>query len=197
MVSSNAIYKKSAKGVEAIAARLHGLSPRQRSLLIFIDGKRSVGELAKMGSTLGSFEQLLAELESGGFIEDANSAEATLSALGAPTSDAATMIPASTLPAALGPASTIPGALAPAGGAGSPTARPGVTLEQAKRLTVRQLTDLLGPAAEVVCLHIEKARTLPEFIETAKRARSMVRDMRGESAAERFATAVAANTPAS
>jgi hypothetical protein len=189
LIHRNAIYKKSAKGAEAIAARLHGLSPRQRSLLIFIDGKRNVDELAKMGSTMGSFEQLLAELESGGFIEDANSAEAVLSALGAPTSDAATTVPASTLPAALSPAEGLVAArVAP---------RPGVTLEQAKRLAVRQLTDLLGPAAEVVCLHIEKSRTLPEFVETVKRARSMVRDMRGESTAERFASAVAANTPAS
>ena len=189
MIHRNAIYKKSAKGAEAIAARLHGLSPRQRSLLIFIDGKRNVDELAKMGSTLGSFEQLIAELESGGFIEDANSAEAVLSSLGAPTTDAATTVPASTVPAALMPAA------APSATPVAP--RAAVTLEQAKRLTVRQLTDLLGPAAEVVCLHIEKARTLPEFVETAKRARSMVRDMRGESAAARFAAAVAANTPAS
>lgn len=184
MIQRNALYRKSAKGAEAIAARLHGLSPRQRSLLIFVDGKRGIDELTRMGSTLGSVDQLLSELESGGFIEDANSKEAVLSSLGAPTSDAATTVPAVTLPAALAPADT---PLAP---------RASVTLEQAKRLAVRQLTDLLGPAAEVVCLHIEKARTLSDFVETTKRARSMVRDMRGESAAERFGAAIAANTPA-
>jgi hypothetical protein len=61
-MNKNAIYHKSAKGVEAIATRQHGLLPKQRSMLIL---------LAKLSAMLGDTVQLLDELEAGGFIEAA------------------------------------------------------------------------------------------------------------------------------
>ena len=75
-MNKNAIYHKSAKGAEAIATRQHGLGPRQRSLLILIDGKKNFEDLAKLSAMLGDTAQLLDELEAGGFIEAAAGAPA-------------------------------------------------------------------------------------------------------------------------
>lgn len=42
------MYHKSAKGTEAIATRQHGLTPKLRTMLVLIDGKRSLEDLAKL-----------------------------------------------------------------------------------------------------------------------------------------------------
>ena len=62
------VFHKSAKGTEAIATRQHGLTPKQRTMLILIDGKRSYEDLAKL-SQQDDTEQLLAQLLDQGFIE--------------------------------------------------------------------------------------------------------------------------------
>lgn len=69
MIDRNRVYQKSAKGGEAIATRQHGLSPKLRSMLIMIDGKRGFDELVKVSSMLGDTEQLLSQLFEQGFIE--------------------------------------------------------------------------------------------------------------------------------
>ncbi len=68
-MNTHAIYQKSGKGAQAISTRQHGLTPKQRSMLILVDGKRSFEELAKLAAMLGEPAQLLQELEAGGFIE--------------------------------------------------------------------------------------------------------------------------------
>lgn len=158
-------YHKSAKGNEAIATRQHGLSPRLRSMLIMIDGKRSFDELARLGATLGDAELLMGELEAGGFIEPLNGAATLPVQAQSPASEEAT-----TLPAALSP----------------------VSLTEAKRLAVRHLTDALGPTAEELCLRIEGARSAAEFNAAAARAEAMMRQVKGSAAAARFAADMAA-----
>lgn len=69
VLSETAHYHKSAKGIEAIASRQHGLSPKLRSLLILIDGKRGFAELAKLSRMLGDPRELLTQLLDAGFIE--------------------------------------------------------------------------------------------------------------------------------
>jgi hypothetical protein len=69
----NSLYRKTAKGIEAIAQRQHGLSPKLRPTLILIDGKRHLEELGRLSGTLGDTEQVLEQLLSGGFIEEAAS----------------------------------------------------------------------------------------------------------------------------
>ena len=71
MIAKNVVYHKSGKGTEAIATRQHGLSPRLRSMLILIDGKRGFEELARLSQALGEIEQLLGQLLEDGFIEAA------------------------------------------------------------------------------------------------------------------------------
>jgi hypothetical protein len=76
VVQKSLVFHKSAKGSEAIATRQHGLSPKLRSLLIMIDGKRGVDELARVSGTLGDAEVLLGQLLEQGFIEPVAASEA-------------------------------------------------------------------------------------------------------------------------
>lgn len=86
MIQKNLVYHKSAKGSEAIATRQHGLSPKLRSILILIDGKRGFEELARQ--SLGDTEQLLGQLLEQGFIEEVVGAPAAPAAAPARTAAA-------------------------------------------------------------------------------------------------------------
>lgn len=61
-------FEKTAKGREEIATRRHGLSLRLRSVLLLIDGKRSVDDLLHAYPGLGLTEALLADLQTQGYI---------------------------------------------------------------------------------------------------------------------------------
>lgn len=97
MIQKNVVYRKSAKGIEAIATRQHGLSPKQRSALILIDGKRGFDELGRLSQMLGDTEQLLGQLLDEGFIEEASSAAGPAPRVGAPHIPMPTAAPAMTL----------------------------------------------------------------------------------------------------
>lgn len=68
-MNNNAIYQKSAKGREAIANRHSGLTPKLRSTLILIDGKRGLADLAPYAGSLEGAAQILAQLEAEGYVE--------------------------------------------------------------------------------------------------------------------------------
>ena len=156
MISKNAVYHKSTKGTEAIATRQHGLAPKLRSILILVDGKRRFEELARLSATLGDTEQLLDQLLMDGFIEE------TAPAVQA-TQTAAAMLPTSTLPASAQ-----------------------LSLPQAKQFAVRQLTDILGPTAEELCLDIESTRNVHDYDIAVARAERAARKPRGTSAMAEF-----------
>jgi hypothetical protein len=71
VINKAALYRKSAKGTEAIAHRQHGLGPKLRSMLIVIDGKRNFDELGRLSGALGDTQQLVEQLLAEGFIEQA------------------------------------------------------------------------------------------------------------------------------
>lgn len=62
-------FRKTAAGLAAIANRHQGLTPRERALLILIDGKHTAGELTTLGGANGHTEQILQTLLAQGFIE--------------------------------------------------------------------------------------------------------------------------------
>ena len=66
-MSTQDVLQKTGKSTEELRTRRHGLSPRLRQLLILIDGKRDVAELARMLPAPDLAEQLV-QLESGGFV---------------------------------------------------------------------------------------------------------------------------------
>ncbi len=71
------------------------------------------------------------------------------------------------------------------------------TLADVKTFASRRLMETLGPTSEQLCLKIESAQNLADFVEAVKRAYVIVRDIRGGAEAERFGAAVEANLPTS
>lgn len=167
MFNKQAIYHKTPKGVESIANRHSGLGPRLRSLLIMIDGKRSFADLTAL---TGECEALLEQLAQDGMIE--------------PVGGAA--------PVASGPASSWPDSQS---AATAPTPLVVVSLPEAKRCAARLLVEMLGPTSEVLCMKIESAGNLADFVSAVKRAREIVRDVKGTASAERFIAEIEAHTP--
>ncbi|MDP3700893.1 MAG: hypothetical protein Q8R72_08300 [Hylemonella sp.] len=158
-MESQAIYRKSEKGAEAIATRGHGVGGKQRMLLILVDGKKNVEELTRLAAGMGESAQLLQQLAAGGFIE--------------------------AVPGGGGAGPTANQAV-PAGGAG---------LSKLKPLATRFLIELMGPQADDLCLRIEAAKDMPEFVEAVRRAYSVVRDAKGQAAADRFGADIEAQMP--
>lgn len=178
-----AIYHKSALGSEAIANRSAALTPKQRSMLILINGKRDFTELAHLGQGLGEPEQLMAQLEQLGFIE-AESALASAPTEPAPLAPSEPPLPPAggKAPARSGPPSLSPTQLA-------------LPLPQAQRFAVRRLNDLLGPAGEDLCMRIEAARTPQEFRAAIRRTETILREVVGPQLAEQFLSDVEQHRP--
>jgi hypothetical protein len=60
---------------------------------------------------------------------------------------------------------------------------------------VRLLSEMLGPMGEALCVKIESARDMPDFITAVRRARDIVREVKGQAAAAQFIEQVEAHTP--
>jgi hypothetical protein len=151
------IYRKTAKGLSEIETRAHRLTPRLRSALILVDGRRDVNDLKPLITQQA--EETLQALAEQGFIEAVGET-----------------VPPPPPPAPPAPAPA-PGA-APAGGA---------DFDGTRRAAVRALNDLIGPAAETMAIKMEKARNLGELVPLLMQAAQTIAAMRGRAAAEAFA----------
>ncbi|NML46038.1 hypothetical protein HHL11_19980 [Ramlibacter sp. G-1-2-2] len=198
MLDKSATYHKSAKGAEAIATRQQsGLTPRQRSMLILVDGRRSYAELARLARVLGDPEQLLAQLAAEGYIEagspragpptapaplfDSDALDATWGYLSGPAPLESGPVPLDSMP----PLDSAPGALV------TPAAR-AVSLDQAKSAAVARLKDLLGPEADDLCVRLEAAASPQEFRAAVRRTEAVLRAVVGPELAAQFLSEVVA-----
>lgn len=162
-MDAQAIYRKSGKGVEAIASR--ALVGKLRTLLILVDGRKNIATLRGLAAGLGEPDQLLAQLEAEGFIE------AVPGAVPVPAVPFVTAMPA------------------------APVTDAGKALPKVKALATHLLVELLGPVADDVCLKIEAAQDMPHFIAAMKLAYAVVREVRGQSLADRFGLEVENQMP--
>lgn len=172
MLVKSGTYQKSARGTQALAARDPALTPKLRTILIMVDGKRSVEELARLSAGGGDPGQLLDQLADLGMIEE------VAGAASAPAPLASAPAPLASAPAPLGQADSA------------------MPLPDAKRYAVRRLTDLLGPTADDLCMRIESTRTAADFRAVVKRAEAMVREFSGSEAAAAFARDLESHRPA-
>jgi hypothetical protein len=165
------IYVKTPKGVAEVGARGAQLSMVTRRVLIMMDGKRTVDDLA-VYVRAGEIGAIITQLESEGLAEKAGAVAAT------------TMIPRATSESA--PAET-------------PTIAPPVpeerdlgpiTLEEVKRRAVRELNDRLGPEADVIAMRIEACRNIDEFRERVRDAERYVAAALGAAAAQDYLRAL-------
>jgi hypothetical protein len=65
------VYEKTASGIDEITGTQRRLTPRQRQVLILIDGKRTLNEIAQSLPRL-TVAEIIEELAAQGFIQDPN-----------------------------------------------------------------------------------------------------------------------------
>ncbi|MFO1195115.1 MAG: hypothetical protein U1F00_23600 [Rhodoferax sp.] len=171
MVDDGIVFRKSALGTQAIATRQPPLPPRLRALLIMVDGLRTVQALGSFVAAPASAGALLSELERLGLVERAAGGGASGGSQPAPELVQAPPPPAQAQAQAAGGGTTVP-------------------LAEVRRHAVRTLLDLLGPAAEPLCVRIEAAGDWAAFVESVKRVRESVRGMRGPEAANRYTESI-------
>jgi hypothetical protein len=151
------IFRKTTKGVAEIETRAHRLTPRMRSMLILVDGKRDADDLRQLITQQA--EETLQALAGQGFIE----------AVGETMRGGAAETPA-TAPAA------------PA-----PPAAPAQDVNVVRKAAIRMLTEILGPTADALAVRMEKVRSMEELRPLLGQAAKLILAARGRSAAEAYA----------
>ena len=188
-MDSHLIFSKTARGAEEINSRAAGLSLHSRRVLIMVDGKRSITELAQYARA-GEILDVLSQLESAGLI----------------VRPAPTLPPAPPMapPPAAGPA-TISGPATVRGPAtikrprtlssavtegGEQPQRMVITLEEAKRRAVRELLDRVGPAGDDMARRIERCDTPETFRDRVRDAERLIAGFINETAAQEYLRAL-------
>ena len=153
------IFRKTDKGQAEVETRAHRLSPRLRSALILVDGKRSSDELRKLINQQA--DDTLAALSDQGFIE--------IAAVSA---------------AAPAPAAPTAGESRGSGSASSGGAAR--DFDGVRRQLVREFTELTGPLGEAMAMRLEKAGDRQALRGLLAAAGEYVIGVRGASAANDF-----------
>lgn len=158
MLVPETVLGKTELGREAVQRRTLPMTPRQRAILISINGSLSVGELCRRfgsGSDDGQIMEILDQLAEKNLVEILNSAP----------------VPAP----------------APAPAAKAPQAVAGFPDWRDLRLRASELLhELMGPDADMLTLRLERAPTEQEFISQLTRAFDLVAASHGDAAAERL-----------
>ncbi len=158
-------YRKTERGVQAFKERSSFLTPQLRSLLIMIDGAKSVADLKRFGAALGDIEKSLNMLADEGLIE-------------AP--QAQTPTPAAT------PVGSAP-APAPAPAATAAQAHTsGLSLQGFQRQAVRILLDGIGPMADPICERIERCKSAADAAKAAELGVQLLIDSRRPEAVQKL-----------
>jgi hypothetical protein len=164
------IYRKTAKGHSEIETRAHRLSPRLRSVLIMVDGRRSDDDVRKLIPQHG--DETLRLLDEQGFIEIIGITQD----LAAPRAINGAVAPR---PAEAAAPETPPPA-APA--------VPPRDFEATRAQAVRLFTDMVGPMAEALAIKMERARSPDELRTLVQTAQRVIGNARGGKAAADYGT---------
>jgi hypothetical protein len=210
-MSQARVYSKTEAGVEEVQRRQSGLNARVRQLLILIDGKRSVTELARM-MALTEFDEFLALLELKGLISapqvpPSESIEhptiefqqespggytvldrpqlASEARAGVSAEHTQTQVSVSASPVLHSNTDLLAGADTPVS-ANDTRARDAFRLEADRLNLARLLQETVGPLAEDLCHRIARASRRTELSELFVASLTVVELMSGRKAADRF-----------
>ena len=171
-MDNNTLLAKTDKGREALAARSPELGPKLRTVLIMVDGKKSVAELGKFGGALAVLEQL----EAGGWVLEVD-------ASGQPVERASAE--AVTEPAAAATAEEVAPAVASAPVAPAPAPQT-LPYSEARRMVVRYINDQLGPMGELTAIRVEGCKSPADLQALLPRIRDALSNYRNAAAVQRF-----------
>jgi hypothetical protein len=158
------IYTKSPAGQLELKSRSNAVSPRARTLLILVDGKRSDTELAAL---VPDFEASVDALLKAGLI-------APLANARPPAITRPGVVPNAPPPAAVADAASPPPA--------APIDLPALRLESA-----RAVNNLLGPEGDALAVRLERAAEAEVLQVALERCVSYIAATRGKRAADEFA----------
>ena len=169
-MDKHTVFVKTEQGREALTSRPPGLGPRLRSLLIMVDGKRSVGDLDKLLGSEGAAEPLLQSLVDQGWV--AATAFSLPEAAAASAEDQRVI---ETLP--------------------PPLAEDALPFVDARRLVARFINDQLGPMGEPLAIKVESCRNPGELQAVLPRIRDGLRNMKNAAAVAQFDQDVVPRVP--
>lgn len=89
----------------------------------------------------------------------------------------------------------VPGAAAAKPAAAAAALPAGAEFGKARALATRLLAEHLGPLADELAIRLEAAKDMPQFVEAMKRAYTVVREVKGQAAADHFGAEVEAQMP--
>ena len=162
MLDDRLVYAKTARGIAEVGTRSDAVSLSARRVLIMIDGKRPLAELAPLSST-GDIGPIVEQLEAQGMVQ--------LVSAGVPTNP----------PTDLGAADAAEDLA---------EERLVASFDAFKRRAVRELSDRLGPDAEVMAVRIEHCRTTDDLRQRLLEAERLVAGMLGDAQAQDFLRAL-------
>jgi hypothetical protein len=182
-MDKQAIYRKTSKGQEEMATRVHRLPARERSVLVLVDGKRNGKELIDKGVHFGDSEAFLSHLIESGFVEPVEpAAKINVPTLAAPIQNP---VPVARPVVSVAPkiSSQTPAAL-------------NLSMAHAVAFARHFLLDTLGPDADALTARIEASRSLPELILALDKSRDAVQVFAGKRKAELYWEELRARLPA-
>lgn len=161
MIVTTTVLVKTEAGREALAKRSHGLTPRQRALLISINGELDIAQLRTRfaGGSPEEMDTALEKFLDAGLIEPVGEAvpgPTALADVASPTPRAAARAPERVAPAAV--------------------------VGDWRRIQSRAtelLRELMGADADLLAMRIERARTEQEFLNHLERSFDVVTNARG------------------
>ncbi|MBX3725255.1 MAG: hypothetical protein KF823_04985 [Xanthomonadales bacterium] len=159
------VLGKTELGREAMQRRTLPLTPRQRAILISINGRLTVGELCKRfgaGGAEAQIAELIDDLATRGLVESLGQGAQSSAAAATAASPAATGLPA-------------------AGGLAG-----GADWRELRVRASQLLHDFMGPDADMLTMRLESAPNEQEFMTQLQRAFDLVAAMHGPGAAERM-----------
>lgn len=209
MLDNRTVLAKTDSGRDAIANRTHNLNPRQRALLISINGETDVANLIGRfgGSTPEAATTLITALIDQGLVAPLNGVDATTAAA-APTgrdrrNGSAETASDTTIDLQRTPEETRSGLVA---GYRPEPALPGEPDITAIRTASRRMTGIawremqqrasdslhaaMGADADLLAMRLMRSRSESEFFDHMERAFDLIRSARGEAAALAFHHAV-------
>lgn len=168
--------RKTEAGMLAIKERDRTLLARARTLLIMVDGTKTVAQLAALNADVAQGLELLAHLEQLGFVS------VVVKPAAAPTQGAAA---AASPSAPSTPVATPPAAAA----AAAPIRAPVRDLQTSIRMATKFLEGWMGPGSEPLCLQLERCKTSQEFAAKVQEIRVLLATARSVKKAEEFSIA--------
>jgi DNA-binding MarR family transcriptional regulator len=167
------VYTKTPKGMAEVTTRGGALSLASRRVLIMIDGRRTVADLAPLLKP-GEIDGVIATLEAAGFVQRVGGEHARppMRAIEAPPPAAGGTLEVNTVMNEAGEERNL------------------LTLEEAKRRAVRQVSDRLGPDGDQMAQRIERCKNADELRERLREAERLIAGYYNEAAAQDFVRAL-------